>query len=148
MVAILITVHFSTSTIARVSIDKTQIPWTAQRTTCIGSSTESNTKHAGRAMHGFLGGSSEELAAACAASADLAAQRRGNPGRMPSSRCAAREQPHMRRHHALDGLRRRCRAKSSPHRLTHSHDEACEPNGHAFMASRGVYLFLRQFLAL
>ena len=27
---------------------------------------------------------------------------------------AAREQPHMRRHHALDGLRRRCRGKSSP----------------------------------
>jgi len=40
--------------------------------------------------HGFLGGSSQELAAACAASADLAAQRRGSPGRTPSSRSCPR----------------------------------------------------------
>jgi hypothetical protein len=44
--------------------------------------------------HGFLGGSSEELAAACAASADLAAQRRGSPGRTPSSRCCVRGGAH------------------------------------------------------
>ena len=44
--------------------------------------------------HGFLGGSSEELAAACAASADLAAKRRGSPGRTPSSRCCVRGGAH------------------------------------------------------
>ena len=53
--------------------------------------------------HGFLGGSSQELAAACAASADLAAQRRGSPGRTPSSRSCPRAAaeapvPCIRRH--------------------------------------------------
>jgi hypothetical protein len=40
--------------------------------------------------HDFPGSSSPELTPACAASADLAAQRQGSPARTPSSRCCVR----------------------------------------------------------
>ena len=84
--------------------------------------------------HGFLGGSSQELAAACAASADLAAQRRGSPGRTPSSRSCPRAAaeapvPCTRRHSSKE---RRKKLAPGPRAAT---TRPASPTGHAFMAS-------------
>ena len=142
MVAILITALLSTSMPARESTDKTQIPWTAQRTTCTGTSAESIKKQACRAT--------------ASSAAHLKSSRRCAPPRQILQRSGetvqegrrradpAREEPQMRQHHALDGLRRSSGAKSSPRARARPQrgpraQRAC---------LHGVYLFLRQFLAV
>ena len=131
-VAILITVLFPTSRLARVSTDKAQIrvPRSERHASRSVPNAIPNQPAAPRLPRRLISrarGGVRRLGRSWSAAARQSRQDAVEPV-LParSRRCAST----MRSTHLVERMAQKARP-----RLTHGHDEACEPNGHAFTAS-------------